>query len=220
MDITGLPRDQAQSKFFKLPPEIRNRIYEGTLYILTQDGVLDLTRQADWQRTQRALNILRLCRGIWEEARDTLFNVNRLMVDFGPMRSNFGHALRAFIRQHTQPRLDAIITIAIRGIASAEHCTVAFKLLRRMRRLETVRVDMDLDHLWYLHAINASLEYTQRETPFLRVAILGIKSLRNLEVNFRQRHAHRPPDAIALAALQDFVRPIQQALADRNTDEE
>ena len=149
-----------------------------------------------------------------------LFNVNRLMIDFGSTRANFGHALWAFIRQHIQPRLDAIKTIAIQGTASAEHCSVVFKLLRRTRRLETVRVDMDLDHMWYLHAINASLEYIQREAPFLRVAILGIKSLRNLEVNFRQRHAHRPPDAIALAALQDFVRPIQQALADRNADKE
>ncbi|CAA9957631.1 hypothetical protein PTMSG1_01239 [Pyrenophora teres f. maculata] len=76
--ITAL--NQANSPFFRLPPEIRNRVYQ---FALKEDETVTLFPPCGYRKKLEALAILSTCRQIYQETSKLYFSVNDFNLYYG-----------------------------------------------------------------------------------------------------------------------------------------
>ena len=71
------PRPQTQCRLLALPPEIRNRIYDYTLYVATTDGKVTIDKRSS-AKAYSVLSLLQTCRQVNQEAEGMFYRINHL----------------------------------------------------------------------------------------------------------------------------------------------
>ena len=219
MYIVGQPSEQAGSKFFSLPAELRNTVYELVLWVPDVIRNSSYTSRAGGAAIRKALVLLRVCRQMNFEARDIFWSIHLQPSHRGTDLAEVGRIFRLFEHQSPEPYLRLMSALTIRNVPTAAHLTYAFRLLRPMTGLRSLRVDFEPTEPWTTLFSPASRQnsYIGPQADSLRSAILSIGSLQEVELNLGQRHRNRSPKAIALDEWERFVWGIQEDLRDRRS---
>lgn len=131
----------ARCGLLKLPPELRNRIYEYALTVQRDTVRLEFDPQ---RGEQGVLSLLQTCRQIHQEARSAFYYSNHLHIAHWRLHDEGGaiksyHNLQCFVDATSKPRLQAIrhLTLDVRG---AEEITLDFRLLQPCTNLQSLQL--------------------------------------------------------------------------------
>ena len=217
MTTVSRSNDPERKSLLTLPAEIRNSIYEFTLYIPTRSRALDITDTKNRAKIKAAFCLLCLCRQIREEARDIFGYINRLAINLSKTGRyhDDGRTCMVFMNQAPSLVLASITAFTVLRVPTAEHCTRAFRLLRKMRRLTSVRIELEPDDLWHRHLTQSdgrADRYIKSKAPLLRNAIVRLGGVQEVKLDIRHKYDARPPKDSAIAEFRDFEEKIQEVL--------
>jgi len=140
--LTATTSPQSDCLLFKLPAELRNKIYELALHVQSSTEAAIITRRPRNPKSPTVLGLLQTCKQINSEAAGIFYSTNELMLhtdDDGP------RSTRTFVQALSGKRRESITRIHIRSARQTTECiSFALEWVRRLPRIESLVLDMPL----------------------------------------------------------------------------
>ncbi|KAK4503514.1 hypothetical protein PRZ48_004429 [Zasmidium cellare] len=202
---TGPPLPQEQCLLFRIPPELRNFIYELALEVEPDsDGEVTLHRQFRKDHPT-VLNLLGVCRLINQEAAGIFYSQHKIVIHWNTLCANgdYDHGLRSpgFASTLSRLRLKGLrdLTVTCSGgfENGLEFATMACNRVRSLPALRTLCV-----RLVRPNRIHQWAERVEVEIPFLKKAVKRLVSVEEMRFEIED-----------LADREEFMKRLDEVVA-------